>query len=100
MIEISIYNVVSFLYLDVSRCIVRCDLAGRDDHGPDCWMELEPVEEVNVGYGCGDREQRVGPHDLGLVHLPLVLRRRCAVLPYTCSRSPVNAECLVHIMTY
>ena len=47
-------------------------------------MELEPVEEVNVGYGCGDREQRVGPHDLGLVHLRLVLlRRRRAVDPYT-----------------
>ena len=30
-------------------------------------MQLEPVEEVNVGQGGGHGEQGVGPHDLRLV---------------------------------
>ncbi len=32
-------------------------------------MELEPVEEVDVGDGCGQGEHGVGPHDLCRQHL-------------------------------
>ncbi len=32
-------------------------------------MELEPVEEVDVGDGCGQGEHGVSPHDLCRQHL-------------------------------
>jgi hypothetical protein len=32
-------------------------------------VELEPVEEVDVGDGCGQREHGVCPHDLCRQHL-------------------------------
>ena len=45
-------------------------------------MQLEPVEEVYVGDGGGDGEQRVCPHDLTLVDQGRVLLQRTVASLY------------------